>query len=356
MTVWTLQRRPGRLIRLTTAAAAAAVAGTLAVSPAAMAEDSSVDGYSSIMEPVQVSVPIYTAPMPNNTGQVGIISMRVGRSAPMRVIVDTGSTGLRLFPGALSRFSTGARVTKEAISTPDQTGTLKGFIASAPMTIGGLTTLRDIRFQVTTNSSSWVQQWVSRGVYGILGIGLGSTPLPNPLLALPGNTGERWSLHYGGEPAKRIPGRGTFILGAPAPTNSVASFQMPPAGPDGYGARLWEDTKAEGCWSIGQRRPECMNTWFDSVADRLTLVGPYFAGVPTTADGFVKSGVEVALSDAGSVFEAWRIRTGQTPSWNLATATPKGPMLVNTGNRPYYDFTVTYDTVVGTVTLSRPRG
>ncbi|HAN72720.1 MAG TPA: hypothetical protein DCQ36_14175, partial [Actinobacteria bacterium] len=192
-----------------------------------------------------------------------------------------GSTGLRLFPGALDRFRTGARVTNQPISTPDQTGTLKGFVASAPITIGGLTTMRDIRFQMTTNTSSWVQQWVSRGVYGILGIGLGDTPLPNPLLALPGNTGDRWSIHYGGEPAKRIPGRGSFILGAAVPTNAVANFQMPPAGPNGYGSMLWDDRKTEGCWSIGQRRPACINTWFDSVADQLTLVGPYFAGVPT---------------------------------------------------------------------------
>ena len=107
--------------------------------------------------------------------------------------------------------------------------------------------------------------------------------------------------------------------------------------------------------SILQRRPACITTWVNSVADQLTLVGPYFAGVPTTSDGFVKSGIEVGLSGEGSDIPAWRMRTGQALSVNLTKATPKGPLLVNTGNRPYYAFTVTYDVVNGVITLSRGR-
>lgn len=355
MTVSTSNRRSGRLTRWAGAAVAASLIAAVIIAPTAVGDDT-VDAETSTAEPIQVSVPVYTTPGPNNTGQLGIVNIRVGRSAPMRVILDTGSIGLRLFPGALDRYRTGARVTQQTVTSPDQTGNLTGVIASAPISIGGLTTTRDIRFQVTKNTSSWVQQWVSRGVYGILGVGTGAGPLPNPLLALPGGTGDRWSIHYGGEPAARVPGRGSFILGANAPTNALATFQMPPAGPNGYGSMLWDDHNTQACWGIGQRRPTCIDTWFDSVADRLTLIGPYFAGVPRTADGFAKSGVEVSLSDPGSAFEASRFRTGQTPSVNLTKVTPKGPLQVNTGNWLYYEFTVSYDTVTGTISLSRPRG
>jgi len=41
---------------------------------------------------------------------------------------------------------------------------------------------------------------------------------------------------------------------------------------------------------------------------------------------------------------------------NLTKVTPKGPLQVNTGNWLYYEFTVSYDTVTGTISLSRPRG
>lgn len=50
--------------------------------------------------PVTISLPITTADTPGRNGQNGILTMRVGRSAPLRVIVDTGFSGLVLFPGA----------------------------------------------------------------------------------------------------------------------------------------------------------------------------------------------------------------------------------------------------------------
>ena len=311
-------------------------------------------GEASRDEPVTVRVPLVT--VPNSFGQSGVMRIQVGRSAPMRVILDTGSTGLRLFPGALDRFRTGAKVTGTSISTPNDGGTLHGYLASAPITIGGITTTRSVPFQVVKNTSSWVQQWLARDVYGILGIGTGRTPLPNPLLALPGNTGERWSVHFGGEPAKRIPGGGSLTLGASAPTDAVANLQMPPAGPDGFGALLWDDHKASGCWTVGSRRTTCIDTWLDSVSDQLTLVGPSFAALPTNADGVVTSGIPVNMSAAGSSFDFWRVTTGTIPSFNYTVANPKGPQLVNTGNRIYYDFTVTYDVMIGLISLSQPRG
>lgn len=338
-----------------TAIAAITLVGTLA--PSAVADDSAPlnGGEAAKSQPVTVRVPLYTTPSPNNFGQSGVVRIQVGRSAPMRVILDTGSTGLRLFPGALDRFRTGAQVTETSITTPNDGGDLRGFIAKAPITIGGVTTTRSIEFQMTKNTSSWVQGWLARGVYGILGVGTGRTPLPNPLLALPGETGERWSIHFGGEPAKKIPGGGSLVLGAEAPTDAVASLNMPPAGPDGYGALLWDDQQASGCWTVANRRPTCLPTWLDSVSDQLTLVGPSFAGLPTNDEGVVKSGIPIHMGDAGSAFDFWTVTTGTIPSFNLTKANPKGPRLVNTGNRIYYDFTVTYDVTNGTISLAKPR-
>lgn len=330
------------------------IALAAAAAPAASADNEPAPlngGEPAGAAPVAVRVPLVT--VPNSFGQSGVLRIQVGRSAPMRVILDTGSTGLRLFPGALDRFRTGAKVTGTTISTPNDGGTLRGFVASAPITIGGITTTRSVPFQVVKNTSSWVQQWLARDVYGILGIGTGRTPLPNPLLALPGNTGQSWSVHFGGEPAKRIPGGGSLTLGAPAPANAVATLQMPPVGPDGYGALLWDDQKASGCWTVGSRRTTCMDTWLDSLSDQFTLVGPSFAALPTNAEGVVKSGVPINMSAVGTAFDFWRVTTGTIPSFNYTVANPKGPRLVNTGNRIYYDFTVTYDVTVGTISLAK---
>lgn len=340
------------------AASFAAVALVATLAPQALADEPAPynGGEGSAAESVQVRVPLYTTPSPNDFGQSGVVRIQVGRSAPMRVLLDTGSTGLRLFPGALDRFRTGAQVTNREISTPSEGGAMRGVIAKAPITIGGVTTTRSVEFQVTKNTSSYVQGWIAKGVYGILGTGTGTTPLPNPLVALPGETGLRWSIHFGGEPAKKVPGGGSLILGASVPTDAVATLDMPLQGTNGFGALLWDDQSASGCWTIANRRTTCIPTQLDSLSDQLTLVGPSFAGLPTNDDGVVKSGIPIRMSDEGSVFDFWQVTTGTIPSFNLTKAQAKGPRLVNTGNRIYYDFTVTYDVTNGTISLAKPRG
>jgi hypothetical protein len=330
----------------------------LAPSAPAMADDASPlnGGQAASTQPVTVRVPLRTELSPSNFGMSGIIEMRVGRSAPVRVLVDTGSTGLRLFPGAFDRVRAGVRVSKRPVSTPAHGGRLHGFIASAPMEIGGVQTTRPVEFQLTKNTSPYVQGWEQRGVYGILGIGTGRTPLPNPLRALPGSVGQHWSVHFGGDPAARIPGGGALVLGAPVATDAVASLSMPTEGPDGYGAVLWDDHKANGCWQVNRGAVHCMNTWLDSLSDQLTLTGPDFARLRTDANGVVRPGVRVHMSVAGSSYTVWTVVTGRTPSANLTVASPKGPRLVNTGNNIFYDFTVTYDMERGLVSLSAPRG
>lgn len=313
-------------------------------------------GQASSTQPVTVRVPLRTEKSPSNFGMSGIVEMRVGRSAPVRVLLDTGSTGLRLFPGAFDRVPSGVRVSKRAISGPAHGGRLHGVIASAAMEIGGVTTTRPVEFQLTKNTSPYVQGWEQRGVFGILGIGTGRTPLPNPLRALPGSVGLHWSVHFGGEPGAGIPGGGALILGAPVATDAVATFSMPSQGADGYGALLWADHKANGCWQVDRGPIACMDTWFDSLSDQLTLAGPDFRRVPTDSNGVVRPGVRVRMSVAGSAFSVWTMVTGNRPSFDLTVASPKSPRLVNTGNNPFYDFTISYDMERGLVSLSTPRG
>jgi hypothetical protein len=343
-------------VRLAALLAAATSAAVLAV-PANADEPAPLNGgQAASTQPVIVRVPLRTELSPSNFGMSGIVEMRVGRSAPVRVLLDTGSTGLRLFPGALDRVRGGVRVTKRTVSTPAHGGRLHGVIASALMEIGGVPTVRPVEFQVTKNTSPYVQGWEQRGVYGILGIGTGSTPLPNPLRALPGSVGLHWSVHFGGEPRAGVPGGGALVLGAPVSTDAVATFSMPSDGADGYGALLWDDHKANGCWQVDRGPLSCMNTWFDSLSDQLTLAGPDFARLRTDANGVVSAGVRVRMSVAGSAFSVWTVVTGSTPSYNLTVASPKSPRLVNTGNNAFYDFTVTYDMERGLVSLSAPRG
>lgn len=312
-------------------------------------------GEASRDEPVRIDVPVPTVPAPGREGMNGVMEIRVGRSAPFLVMVDTGSVGLRVFPGAWGTRPAGVTIGGERVSTTSGGSSMSGFLGKAPMTIGGVTTTRPIGFQFVDSSAAVVRGWAAKRVYGIIGIGTGRYRLTNPLTALPGEVGTRWSLHLGGNPLTRQSGMGHLILGAENPGNAEASFQLPPLGPDGYGALLWNDHAAPGCWTFGATRTQCIDTWFDSGFHPMRVKGAVFSRVPTTPSKEVRAGTRVALADAGSSFDFWDFRAGRTASANEVRLASAGGAAINTGNAPYFRYVVTYDVTQGLISLSNPR-
>ena len=71
----------------------------------ASAADLDTDNSSSaaVAVPVTINVHIRTIDTPGTSGQSGTVEIRVGKSAPFAVMRDTGSVGLRVFPGAWER-------------------------------------------------------------------------------------------------------------------------------------------------------------------------------------------------------------------------------------------------------------
>jgi len=312
-------------------------------------------GEASRAQPVRIDVPIPTLPAPGREGMNGVMEIRVGRSAPFLAVVDTGSVGLRVFPGAWGSRPAGVTIGTDRVSTTSGGSPMRGFLGKASMTIGGVTTTRPIGFQYVDSSAAVVRGWATKRVYGIIGIGTGRYRLTNPLSALPGEVGTRWSLHLGGNPVTRQSGMGHLILGAASPEDAVASFQLPPLGPDGYGALLWDDHAAPGCWTFGATRTQCVDTWFDSGGHPMRAKGSAFSRVPTTPSKEVRFGTRVALADAGSAFDSWEFRAGRTASVNAVRLAPAGRAAVNTGNAPYFRYVVTYDVTQGLLSLSNPR-
>lgn len=349
-----MRNAPGRLA-LATSVVATLLVGLMASTAAADDSAPYNGGEASRDEPVRIDIPMPTVAAPGLEGMNGIVEIRVGRSAPFRVMVDTGSVGLRVFPGAWGTRPGGVSIGKKPITTTSAGASLKGFIGQAPMTIGGVTTTRPLAFQYVNTDAAIIRGWAAKNVHGILGIGTGRYILTNPLSALPGEVGTQWSVHLGGEPRTRTSGMGHLILGAETPANAVASFQLPPLGPDGFGALLWDDHKAPGCWTFGAGRVQCVDTWFDSGFHPMRVKGAVFSRVNTNAAGEVRAGTRVGVADAGSSFEFWEFRAGRTASVNQVRLVSAGRAGINTGNAPYFEFVVTYDVTNGLITLSRPR-
>jgi hypothetical protein len=341
------------LPRSAIAAGAAALLSAFAIAvpfgAVAHADDSDIQTQAA-KEPVTVSVPVRTIDTPGRSGQSGIVEITVGRSAPMAVMLDTGSVGLRLWGGRPA----GIRLSSKSIDTFLDGARVPGLIGKAPMGFRGVTTTLDVPFQLIDTDSSYIQSWKRQGIVGILGIGVGSGDLTNPLVALPGSLGLRWSVHFARNAADTGGRNGALILGAEPPTDATMHFPLPYVGLNVNGARLWDDHAADGCWTFGAGPLQCVPTWFDSGFTVMRVKGRQFSRVPQTPTNLVRSGTPVRLSAGSSAFVGHRFAAGDTGSRNLVRVIPRGDATINTGNSFYFDFTVTYDVVSGDLHLSDP--
>jgi hypothetical protein len=310
---------------------------------------------------VSVQVPLQMMTAPRSTGSNAIVEIRIGESAPISVVLDTGSVGLRLFAGAWTSDPRGVAVSKESISTgapsgSKSSGAMKGVRVSAPFSIGGIASTDNLDFQLVSTTNPYISAWKAKGVFGILGVGVSRGELPNPLTELPGSAGQGWSIHFSRDlPADR--GRpGALILGAPAPGDAVATLPMIPQGTGLNGGLLWNDHAVNTCWKIGRTPNACVNTWFDSGFHVLRVKGLVFRAAPTDKAGLVRPGTHIDMSAPGSAFTAAHVVAGSTPSRNLVSVRPAGQAIINTGNALFFQYTITYDVIRGSITLSNtPR-
>ena len=316
--------------------ALSAIAGMVIVSAVpAQAEPASV---SAATAPPTVTIPITMGKAPLSDGANGLVRIRLGSGKPFLVMLDTGSVGLRVFPGGWS-------------------GDVSGGFATAPFSIGGVKTTENIKFQVAPTTSKYISAWRLQGVFGILGVGVGRSPLTNPLALLPRQLGQRWSIHFVRTPASDPQRQGALVLGATIPGNAQATFPLTSQGAADNGVRYWADHKAQACWTIGRTANTCVDTWFDSGFHLTRVKGSAFADVPTTSrSGVVRTGTPVTMSAPGAAFSVWSFRAGQTLSRNVIEIfSNKGRSSINTGNVPYFDYTVTYDVNRGFISLSNGK-
>jgi hypothetical protein len=342
-----------RTVGLTVASMALLAAS---MTPAHAETDVAGSGSAAAREPAQVTVPLRMMDGPRLAGQSGVAEIRLGGSAPIPVVVDTGFTGLILFPNAWTTKPGGVSLGTKGTSAAMPGGTsVKGFPGSAPMTINGVTTVFPIQFVYTNSDSPFFDVWRNVGVRGLMGVGTkGSAAMVNPLSALPGELGLRWSLHLVRDMASTGGRNGSLVLGAEAPTEPSLVYQLPYIGENVNGAAMWNDHAANGCWKFGATPEACVPTTFDSAFTTMRIVGRQFGRVPQDSRGMVRPGTRIGLAAEGSAFTGWSITAGRNASADLARVVSSGKPAVNTGNAPFFDFTVTYNVATGRVYLSDP--
>ncbi len=205
------------------------------------------------------------------------VEVTVGSWGPIPVLLDTGSSGLHVFSGAVNAGSGVTVGTQKANITYSGGARFTGVVASAVVALGSQATKGPISFALVQKASCTASKPAcpasggisgyesSRGVDGILGIGMQDSGggVTSPILGMPGDLGETWSLRLG-------PTSGQLTLGATVPTGPRATrIDMRTAG-TAAGHELWADDRIPLCVAAGAER-ECVHGLFDS-------------GTPGTAD------------------------------------------------------------------------
>ncbi len=331
--------------------AAAALFGAWAAASAAAKA-----GPGPVTVPISISGGQGTA-----TGARPMVKVRVGRSKPVPLLLDTGSSGLRIFePVVRTGPGSGVTVTsRRNVITYAGGHRYAGVVASAVVKIGAQATAGPVPFSLVQQASctrakpscpaaGGIPGAMRNGVYGILGIGTGKSGggVISPVLGMPGRLGRRWSIHL----RKRS---GSLVLGAPAPKprSVAATLRLPSRGSRGA-VRFWADARAPVCLAVGAVRT-CVPGLFDSGTFQMQIWGSPLDTVPTEPGGArVLQGTRVSTSAAGSVKAFWTFPAGATKSKDTVTVHGGRPF-VNFGVQAYYAFTVTLDDRTGTLILGR---
>lgn len=305
-----------------------------------------------------VTVPIALA------GRVGgpygvapVVRVRIDGGRPLPVLLDTGSTGLRILArdvptaertmataGGTHTWATGAVTTERLIT--------------ARVTIGTVRTTRAVHVGVVnsvTCPGSACEGWPSRvpGIVGTLGVSLlPDAATENPLLALAGARARSWRITLAGP-------HPDLELGAPIPSHPVATFgtPRPSAGPtggpttappaEGRHGRLPDDTSApEACWQIGSgTRRRCLPTVFDTGTS--SLIGMNMSGARSSAR-LVNPGTRISVwASATAPRPFWSFESGYTQGRNLIGISTTPLALIVSGMPTFQAFAITFDAPLG---------
>ena len=280
----------------------------------------------------------------------------VAGSAPLQVLFDTGSSGLRVFDSLVPQ--EGVERTSETFQTQFGNGvTVAGVTANAPMVVGGVATSGPINFQAIQQTgcvptspgcpgADGPEAFArSIGVDGILGVGLSSGEVFSPMLQLSLGIPKTYTIHWADKG-----GRVTFN---DSPADSVATFTMPAGTPPTMpnGAAAWDDQAVDVCWQIADAARTCNATVFDTGSPSVQF--PLnFPGGPTKDVRKLANGTRISAATAVDAAPFLEFTAGRRLADDFVTVQP-GQNTVDTGLQIFENFAVTYDIEAGTITLSK---
>ncbi len=242
-------------------------------------------------------------------GSVPVVMAAVGGGAPVPLLLDTGSSGLRIFREDVGPQAVVDPATEdETISFVDGT-TYVSDKAIAPVSLGSITLPAPVPVALVNDvvcepgaelCEPGIAASKSSGVHGILGIDMdtGDYSLPSPLLYLPNFRSFTVTYADGGS--------GQLVPGLPS-GDPVATWDLIEADsgiPDVAG---WAQD-FDACWSLKGNAPTCLPTSFDTGTTDVVLPA-------TMPDAPEPSDTEEYLQPDQGPLELFADETAQEPVW-----------------------------------------
>lgn len=256
-------------------------------------------------------VPAAAIPIDLVDGSVPVVMVAVGGGAPVPLLLDTGSAGLRIFAEDVGPQAVVDPATEdETISFVDGT-TYVSDKAIAPVTLGGLdlpapvpvALVREVTCEPEALSCEpGIAASKASGVHGILGVDMdtGDYTLPSPLLYVPEY--RSFTVAYTDDAT------GVLLPGLPS-TDVIAEWDLIPAESGIPNVAGWAQD-FDACWSVDNKKPDCVPTSFDTGSTDL-VVPPTLPGAPEP------SGADEYMTTSEGPIELFAEKKDDEPVWRL---------------------------------------
>lgn len=337
-----------RLSRLLTSIAVAAIA--------IWTVDAHADTPPQPAAPETAVIPLKARP--GNSGFHNFITVEAAGGPPGDVLLDTGSTGLRIRAEAVG---SAVRLTDIPLTYSYSSGNvLKGVLGYAIVAFPGsspnLATLKPIAIHVVQSITCMPQKpkcpgWAPTQM-GVMGVAYSPLPVFNPLAQLPGNLASGFIV-VANDFAE--PGVSPHLEVGLTPENSQGYARASFAHADGQqpeGLTAWNTKSIPTCFSVDGGKPGCFVTVFDTGAGNGSFVTPK---VRRKQIGHPVPNSAMVTTEVAGVMKLTVKAGPQVWINHYVYAPPHGSVLgFNSGGVVFRYYRILYDAVKGEIGFSQP--
>lgn len=312
---------------------------------------------SAAAAPPTASIPLL--PRPDHSGFTNFVQVTAGGGPGGTVLLDTGSTGLRIRQEALGPDVTLTDIPLEYSYTSGNVlhGVLGYAIVAFPGSSPAVATAKPIAIQVVQSITCKPEvphcpKWKPSEV-GVMGVAYSAVPAFNPLAQLPGNWGNGFIVIANDQTDPALKARIEVGLTVQNRAGFATTAFQPTNGQQPEGLKAWNTKSIPTCFAVDGGTPGCFVTVFDTGAGVGSFQPPGLN--PSRLHKAIRKGRTITTSVAGVM--QLTVTSGRKEWLNRYRYEPPHGSVpgFNSGGLVFRYYKVLYDGVAGRIGFS-PAG